>query len=98
MPSLNHIHTYRRVRATQDGKHFLYMCTDPHCTFRSPKIFLVGKAALCNSCHNEFVLTSEDLRRAKPVCPNCSQTKDAKEFRRLREALRETFNESEVTS
>lgn len=99
MPSLKHIHTFKRVKATRDGKHFLYMCIDPHCTYRVDKLYLVGKAALCNSCHQEFILTGEDLRRAKPICQECSNTAKSREFRARRDTLKSFFGEQvEVTN
>lgn len=42
---------------------------------------LVGKLSICTACSREFVLTIEDLRRNKPVCLYCANTKEGREFR-----------------
>jgi len=101
MPVLNHIHQYIRVKRTvRDGKPFLFMCAHPDCSHRNEKKFIEGKHSICNKCGSEFVLTREDLRRSKPVCVNCSQTKEAKLHRQIREGVSELFPEEkqEITT
>jgi hypothetical protein len=72
MPVLKHTHTYIRHETRKK-----YMrCFSPHCTHVIEAAILRGKASLCTICGDEFVLTREDLRRAKPRCPKCSMTKE----------------------
>lgn len=71
MPSMNHVHTY--VRFTKD----VFRCSDKHCYHTANKTILVGKASICNECGEEFVLSRQDLRRARPRCLKCSKTKKA---------------------
>lgn len=88
MPAINHIHTYKRL-ILKSGRNSpaRYMCADPDCSHNTLADLLIGKSSLCNKCHEKFVLTYEDLRRAKPLCINCSNTKEAREFRKRKEAL-----------
>jgi hypothetical protein len=72
MPAINHTHTY--VRYTDR----FYRCAAPKCTHYIDKNVLVNKMSLCNLCGNEFMLTRNDLRRVKPRCAACSNTKTAK--------------------
>jgi hypothetical protein len=81
---LKHIHQLKRVKGAKN----LYNCADPHCTYREEKLLLVGKASLCNGCRAEFILTYEDLKRSKPLCLNCSNTKEAIAHRRMQEAIK----------
>jgi hypothetical protein len=81
---LKHTHQLKRVKGTKD----IYNCADPHCTYKENKIFLVGKASLCNECRGEIVLTSEDLKRSKPLCLNCSNTKEAIAYRKIRDNVK----------
>lgn len=79
MPTLNHLHTFRRVVKRKD----LYKCMDKYCTYVAEKKLIQGKAALCNKCGEELVLDAELLRLAEPACINCRDTKDAKLKRKL---------------
>lgn len=85
MPALNHVHTYRRL----DKLKGTFNCADKYCTRLVHKSHLSGKASLCNNCGREFVLTKEDLKRAKPMCFNCSNTKEAKAFRERKKVFEE---------
>lgn len=90
MPSLNHIHTY--VRFTKD----VYRCSDKHCYHTAKKSILVGKATLCTECGQEFVLTREDLRRARPRCLACSKTKKALEVQNATGLMYNLFKNTEI--
>jgi hypothetical protein len=47
-----------------------------------------GKASLCAVCkQNEIILTAEMLKLARPACKECSNTKEAREFRARRAVL-----------
>jgi sRNA-binding protein len=74
MASVNHVHTYYTTKKRER----IFYCADPYCTHRLDRKLLVGKASKCNLCGNEFILTRQDLERAKPRCQACSQTKQAK--------------------
>ena len=94
---LKHTHQMMRVKGTvKDGRPFLFMCADSHCTYKEEKKFLLGKASLCNTCRKEMILTTEDLKRSKPMCRDCSNTKEAKEYRRLKEVIRELIPPEQV--
>ena|SRR5215469_6979605 len=84
MPIIKHLHTYRRHK-TRPG---YMMCIDPYCTHIIKMQLLEGKAALCNKCHGEMIISQEDLRRVRPVCLDCSNTKEARARRRTIEFQR----------
>ena len=88
MQVIKHTHQYVRVKGmVRDGKPFLYRCGHPECSHREEKKFLEGKFSLCNKCGGEFKLTNEDLKRARPVCKNCSNTNEAKTYRKVKEGI-----------
>lgn len=74
---MKHTHTFVK-HETRKG---YYRCNDPHCTSFFERSFIVGKASKCLDCGSEFILSREDLKRARPKCLKCSNTKEAKTFR-----------------
>lgn len=74
MPVQEHIHTYVKYK----GRPGFYRCNAKDCTHFIDKERILGKMSRCNSCGAEFQLTQEDLRRAKPKCLECSNTKRAR--------------------
>lgn len=99
MAVLKHIHQYIRVKGmTKDGKLYLYRCAHPHCSHREERVYLEGKASLCNTCGAEFKMTYEDTRKGKPQCLNCSQTKDARNYRASKRVTELLFQQNEETT
>lgn len=84
MASLNHIHTYIRKSSNKN----MYRCNSPDCTHFTDKESILGKLSLCTSCGDTIILSREDLRRAKPKCLACSDTKKGKAFRKAQELTR----------
>lgn len=64
----------------------LYRCFDPVCTHKVDVELLPGKKNRC-TCGEEFILTKDDLRRKQPKCKNCANTKDAVQYRKVKELL-----------
>ena len=95
MPTLTHVHTYIKYKPNKWNKHDLYRCDDPHCTHFDEKSAILGKATLCNQCGVEFILTRESLRRIKPRCLKCSNTKEARTARAV-SALIDSLSVEEV--
>jgi hypothetical protein len=91
MPSLKHTHSYvRRGSKGLAKKEKLWKCADPNCTHFTTREDVLGKLSLCPNCMTkEFVLTHEDLRRAKPKCKDCANTAEAEILRRHRQVLAE---------
>lgn len=87
----DHRHSYRR-HPTRKG---YYFCTGKECFAIHEKAILVGKEARCPACLKLYLLTSEDLRRARPVCPNCSGTKEARAFRKGKSLIEGLFTTPE---
>jgi len=84
MPPKIHIHSYIRISPN------IYQCADPDCNHFNNKKYLKGKRSLCPQCKEvDFLLTPEHLRMARPVCFNCSNTKEAKAFREKKRILEE---------
>lgn len=94
MPILKHVHTYIRVKVTKDGKYFLYRCANKDCTHREDKKFLEGKASRCTKCGDEFTLTYEDLRNAKPQCMDCKDTVKSRKYKAAKQVVSNLFGES----
>jgi hypothetical protein len=84
MPTINHTHTYIRLK----NKPGFYRCNSPDCTHHANKDVILGKLSLCTDCQQPMILTREDLRRARPKCLNCSDTKKAKHWRKAQELTR----------
>lgn len=79
---INHIHTYVRVSAKQ------WKCADPHCSHFTTAERVKEKASLCAVCKSrEIILTRDKMRRAKPRCLECSNSREAIEFRKTRKNL-----------
>jgi hypothetical protein len=76
MPGLKHTHSYIRIKSRPD----YYKCADPKCSHYIKKEMILGKYSKC-ACGTDFILTSEDLRRVKPRCFNCSDTAEAQQKR-----------------
>lgn len=83
MASLKHTHTYERSPWSKN----VYRCADPGCTHYNHKLRIVGKKTVCTQCKREFVLTSYNLKTAKPKCELCSDTKVAKAARAIAQDL-----------
>ena len=79
--ALKHTHIFEKIKI--NGQIF-YRCSHGECWFRAPKSEMLGKKTLCVICQkNEFTLSREDLKRAKPRCLDCSNTKEAREKKQL---------------
>ena len=63
-----HLHTYERIRDRPD----YYRCIDPHCRHYIHKSLLLGKAAHCKYCGEEYTLTKYSLKLKVPHCDNCT--------------------------
>jgi len=71
-----HLHVYER--AAHKTRIDLYFCRDPHCNHRINKIYLLGKAAECPFCGQEYVITREMLYKKRKGlkllhCKNCKK-------------------------
>lgn len=84
MPS--HTHSYIRYRTTKSGR-IEYKCADPICPHIAERNFLVGKLSLCPACASEFILTRDSLRRARPLCMNCSNSKESQQYRKTKSVV-----------
>lgn len=93
MPSLKvdpktgepHIHSYE---SRTGGK--TYMCTHPQCNHYLLRRDVRGKLSLCPQCmKNTLILDSAALKRYRPLCVMCRDTKEAKEVKRLAAQLKE---------
>lgn len=83
MPALKHVHTYVRLKSRPNT----FKCDDPYCTHFERREMVLGKASLCNDCGKEFILDREALRRVKPRCLECSDTKAGQELRNSKKVM-----------
>jgi hypothetical protein len=81
MPVINHIHTYVKYK-TRPG---YFMCSAPDCTHFLDKERVNGKLSLCTECGSQFILSREDLKRVRPKCLNCSNTKKARSYQKAQQ-------------
>lgn len=81
MPGLKHTHTYVQYKKLPG----YWRCAAKGCTHYIDKERMLGRLTRCNSCGAEFELSEEDLRRVKPKCIDCANTKEAKMQRKVRE-------------
>ena|ERR1035437_3724544 len=96
MPGLNHIHTLTRFKSRP-----LYMkCEDPKCSSYFLRELCVGKASLCTSCGNEFILDYHSSKLARPQCLLCADTKEARAYRAMQDMMKRmvVFNEPGPTA
>lgn len=88
---INHTHTYVKL-GIRFGNRLFYKCDDPDCYHEADTNKILGKRSLCSICHqNVFILTKEDLRRARPRCPDCSKTKESIARKETKSKLEEFF-------
>lgn len=93
MPILDHIHSYVKWRKQKSDNHQLWKCADPHCTANYRQDAIEGKASLCPQCFTkELILDPDALRRVRPLCIECRNTKEAKVYKASKEKLQELFN------
>jgi|SRR5215467_3838795 len=90
MPVISHIHTYVRYR----GRPGFYRCDAPDCTHFIDKEAIKNKLSLCCDCGTQIILDREALRRARPKCINCSNTRKAQAHRKAQELTRGLGTES----
>jgi hypothetical protein len=80
-----HIHSYVRSHITDNGKRMIWKCADPLCSWstsipKRDRSMLKGKMSLCPECtETKFLMTSEHLKRKRPICDNCKSGKDTYE-------------------
>lgn len=81
MATVNHVHTFKRMRKG------LFKCNDPYCTYTAQPALINGKASKCNTCGREIILTPELLQLARPKCIDCRDTKESRMTRKAREIM-----------
>lgn len=87
MPALKHTHSYIKLK-NREG---FWKCANPACTHIRHEDFIKGKESACPDCGELLVLDGEMIRRARPLCVNCRDTKEARQFRATRKLVEDTF-------
>ena len=87
MPVIDHTHTY--ARCSWNPK--MFRCLDKYCTHEIAKFRIIGKASLCCKCGKEITLTAEHLRRAKPACLACSNTRESRQINAVASEIASLF-------
>lgn len=82
---MSHIHTLKRVKLKNSKD--IFMCSDPLCSWTRRREYLVGKKFLCPYCGNEYIATSDSLRRKVPHCVDCTVTKVTVTLPKLAQAI-----------
>lgn len=99
MPALTHTHSYVKSHKQKSDGQQVWKCEDPKCTHLSLHHLVRGKLTLCPACREqEFVLEGRALKRTRPLCINCRNTKEAKEFRESKSLIEALFKpQQEIT-
>lgn len=74
MPTLKHVHKYRRVNIGKKKKYYVYACQLKGCTHHLPQEhLLLGRENICWSCGETFTATIKTIGLARPHCakPDC---------------------------
>ena len=84
--SVNHIHRYKKVNLNRSGGLYLvYKCVKPMCSHYLPVNLAEGQLCECNKCGETMIITKKVLTHssnkpmARPHCPNCVRSKNAKD-------------------
>jgi len=78
MSEETHIHTYEFAYKNKDGTE-MWRCADPTCPPKKYRADLVrDKLSKCPSCEHSYVLDRESMRRRRPKCPRCRDTREGK--------------------
>ena len=104
MPTLQHVHSYvfwkyqGGVKNPETPKEAWYKCADAHCTHTAPRSFILDKASICPKCFSkELILDREALKRKRPLCIDCRNTKEAQQYRKAKVILEELLTEPTET-
>lgn len=74
MAAKKHIHKYHKITL---GYGRVWSCAIPECSHFMPRNMearVIGKASLCWSCGNQFVLDENNMKQDRPVCVNCDKS------------------------
>lgn len=72
MPSVKHIHKFRR-HTYEKTKNSVFFCTLPNCHFKLEVPLAIGKESLCNICGEPFLMNERSLKLKKPHCNRCGR-------------------------
>jgi hypothetical protein len=97
MASINHVHTYVFLHKKHGTQYF--KCDDPHCTHFASRDLIRDKASICSKCRNtEIILDWKALRRKRPLCLNCADTAEARQFRKTKEIMENLLSGGPITN
>jgi hypothetical protein len=88
MPAIHHVHTYSKVNRQ------LWRCADPYCTHTIARALVKGKASLCRSCGNEFIMNAEAMKRVNPTCVFCGNTAESRKRKRIEGMIKSAFDDA----
>lgn len=74
MPSVKHTHTYFKSK-TKKG---YFKCMDPRCSHNACWEDVIGKYTCCTKCGAEFVMSRLNSKLVRPLCVDCSETREDK--------------------
>lgn len=96
MEEKNHIHSFVFLKKKKNGEE-LYKCADPSCLYVIGRDLIEGKISLCPKCFkNTLLLDKEAMRRKRPVCIDCANTKRAVNHRRAKDIIGSIFDDSHI--
>jgi hypothetical protein len=88
MPTLQHTHSYIFWKVQGTSPEPWYKCADAHCTHTAPRSLILDKASICPKCFNrELILDRDALKRKRPLCIECRNTREAQMHRKAKSLL-----------
>lgn len=94
--ALKHLHTFIRDKSrtrTRATGVVTFKCTDPKCWFYAVGERILGKAAICPYCGQEYVVTRFDLQLKRPHCKNCTTSKKKQQEKQELTGLEKLIND-----
>jgi hypothetical protein len=87
-----HKHSYVFYKKTK--KITYYKCAAPNCLHFIDRDLIAGKESLCPNCGiHTLTLTPAALQRKRPLCIECSDTKESRSHKAARKLMTELFDE-----
>jgi len=81
--SRRHVHKYYRALVAGIK---VWACGLPECTHYMPshmETLVNGKASICWNCDERMILNPSNMADDKPICDDCTATKEIAQFRNL---------------
>src|SRR5271165_1706655 len=87
---MNHLHRWKKLEKKKKGTESVWICAHPNCYAKSSYNEIFGKESGCTKCGRSLILNGETIRRANPLCLDCSNTREARLHREVEQLKDQT--------